>query len=84
MVVNDLYSTRAGFLAIILNFASFWTVKVTSGIIMKVLGTVRTCGIIIYGVYMYNEQVTQQTLGGYVVTLLAFAAYTHLQINSRK
>lgn len=71
----------AAVLAIILNFASFWTVKVTSGIILKVLGTVRTIFIILYGVYAYNETVSMQSAMGYAVTLFSFGFYTKMKLS---
>ena len=71
----------AAILAVGINFAGFWVVKVTSSLLLKVLGSVRTAFLILWGVYMYNEQVSMQSTVGYMVTLTSFAFYTKAKMS---
>jgi hypothetical protein len=59
---------------------SLQVVKVTSALLLKVLGTVRTAFLILWGVYMYNEVVSMQSTAGYVITLGSFAWYTKAKL----
>jgi hypothetical protein len=63
-------------LSIAINFAGFWVVKVSSSLLLKVLGTVRNAFLIVWGMMVYGEEVTMQSTVGYAITLLCFAMYT--------
>jgi hypothetical protein len=63
-------------LSIAINFAGFMVVKVSSSLLLKVLGAVRNAFLILWGMQMYGEEVSMQSTVGYLVTLLSFAIYT--------
>jgi len=63
-------------LSIAINFAGFMMIKVSSSLLLKVLGTVRNAFLILWGMQMYGEEVSMQSTIGYLITLASFAMYT--------
>ena len=67
-------------LSIAINFAGFMVVKVSSSLLLKVLGTVRNAFLILWGMQMYGEAVSTRSAAGYLITLLSFAMYTRAKM----
>lgn len=51
---------------------------------LKVLSQVRNAGLVLAGIVLYNEEVNTVQAGGYVVSLLAFGAYSALESSNGK
>ena len=67
-------------LSIAINFAGFLVVKVSSSLLLKVLGTVRNAFLILWGMQMYGEAVSTRSAAGYLITLLSFVMYTRAKM----
>merc|ERR550537_960527 len=63
-------------LGLAVNLLSMAVVKTTNSVTLKVLGTARGVGLVLYGIVFFGEQVTMQEALGYVLTLVGFAMYT--------
>ena len=46
---------------------------------LKALSQVRNAGVVLAGVVIYNEHISQQQQLGYAASLVAFGFYTHLK-----
>lgn len=74
----------AATLGLAVNLLSMAVVKVTNSVTLKVLGTARGVGLVLYGIVFFGEQVTSQEALGYVLTLVGFAMYTQAQTTQPK
>lgn len=74
----------AGTLGLVVNLLSMSVVKVTNSITLKVLGTARGVGLVLYGIFFFGEAVTTQEMGGYMITLVGFGLYTHAQTQPKQ
>jgi len=67
----------SGFLGIVVNTASLLVIQSRSSLFMKSLVIVRNVGLVIWGVIVNGEVVSQLEVLGYTITLAAFVWYNH-------
>ncbi len=67
-------------LGIAVNFCTFLVIKATSSVTLKVLGTARNAGLVLWSACMLSEKVTPLELAGYSLSLVAFAAYNYFKL----
>eukprot|EP00040_Diaphanoeca_grandis_P036432 m.232182 g.232182 ORF g.232182 m.232182 type:complete len:347 (-) comp33616_c2_seq5:176-1216(-) len=70
----------AGLLGFVVNTASFFVIQTSGAVALKVLGTARNAGLIVFCAVFMGEHITALESGGYVVALAAFSYYTRLQL----
>jgi len=63
------------FMGIAVNFLSYLVIQCTSSLTMKILGSVRSVGLIYIGIIFYNEVVSFNEMVGYSIALIGFFAY---------
>lgn len=51
---------------------------------LKVLSQVRNAGLVLAGIVLYSEKVNTVQAGGYLVSLIAFGAYSALESSNSK
>lgn len=76
MLNNPVTFFFAATLGLAVNLLSMAVVKVTNSVTLKVLGTARGVGLVLYGIVFFGEEVTAQEAAGYALTLVGFALYT--------
>ena len=69
-------------LGIAVNFCTFLVIKATSSVTLKVLGTARNAGLVLWSACMLSEKVTPLELAGYSLSLVAFAAYNYFKLKN--
>lgn len=57
------------------NLCTFLVIKTTNSVTLKVLGTARNAGLVLFSAMWYHETITRLEALGYCISLLAFAAY---------
>lgn len=65
----------ASFMGIAVNFLSYLVIQSTSSLTMKILGSVRSVGLIYIGIIFYAEEVSVNEMIGYSIALVGFFAY---------
>jgi multidrug transporter EmrE-like cation transporter len=65
----------ASFMGIGVNFLSYLVIQSTSSLTMKILGSVRSVGLIYIGILFYGEEVSLNEMIGYSIALLGFFLY---------
>eukprot|EP00929_Paragymnodinium_shiwhaense_P033043 TRINITY_DN18220_c0_g1_i1.p1 TRINITY_DN18220_c0_g1~~TRINITY_DN18220_c0_g1_i1.p1 ORF type:complete len:737 (+),score=221.50 TRINITY_DN18220_c0_g1_i1:100-2310(+) len=73
----------SGMLGICVNFSSYLLIKLTSGIYAKLLVQARNAGLVLFCILM-GERYTNLEVLSYVITLIAFCAYSIIQVNKPK
>jgi len=64
------------------NLCTFLVIKSTNSVTLKVLGTARNAGLILFSAVAYQERISQLEAVGYAISLLSFAAYNVFKIKS--
>jgi hypothetical protein len=70
----------ASTLGLAINLCSFLVISLTSGVTIKILGTVRNALLVVFTVVAQGEVVSKLQFIGYMVTLLGFAAYNYYKM----
>lgn len=73
-----------GFLAFCLNVSSFTTNKLVGALTMTVCGNLKQCITIILGVVLFNVEVGFFNAAGLVVTMAGVAAYSSVELHSKR
>mmetsp|Transcript_2777 Transcript_2777/g.2912 ORF Transcript_2777/g.2912 Transcript_2777/m.2912 type:complete len:358 (+) Transcript_2777:125-1198(+) len=72
---NPMTFVAASTMGLGVNFMTYYVIQATSGLTMKVLGTVRNIFTIFLGFLFYKEVISVNEGLGYTIALLGFAAY---------
>jgi drug/metabolite transporter (DMT)-like permease len=73
----------ASTLGLAINLCSFLVIQLTSGVTIKILGTVRNALLVLFTVFgqgAKGESVSSTQFIGYFVTLLGFTAYNYFKM----
>lgn len=70
----------SGCFGFLVNVASFLVIKRTSAVTLKVMGTARNAALVLYGVMLAGEFVSQQQFFGYGLSLTAFGFYNYYKL----
>jgi hypothetical protein len=62
------------------NTLAYATIKLTGSLTLKVLGTVKNALVIMTAVVLYSEVVTGVQATGYIISTIAFGAYTAIKM----
>lgn len=65
------------------NIATFLVIKTTNSVTLKVCGTARNAGLVVWSALFMGEHVSTLEACGYSVSLLAFGVYNWLKITGR-
>lgn len=81
-VVQDQYQLfiLSALLGFFVNICTFLVIKATNSVTLKVLGTARNAGLVVFSTLLLGESVTRMELAGYSVSLAAFAFYNYFKI----
>lgn len=71
-------------LGLFVNLSSFLVVQTTSSVTLKILGTVRNAGLVVFQVLFAQEIITANQFGAYMVTLVAFGFYNYFNMQKGK
>ena len=70
----------AAFLGFAVNLASFLVIKRTSSVMLKLMGTARNAGLVLFSAVVLGEEITPTQTFGYVVCLVFFGVYNYYKI----
>ena len=73
----------SGILGLMVNFSSFFVVKTTSSVTLKILGTVRNALLILFQVVFANEIVTLSQFVAYAFTVVCFGFYSYYDMQKK-
>ena len=79
----ELTHGRVGMLAslgFLVNISSFLVIKEVGSVALKVLGTARNAGLVLFSALVMGEATTPLEIGGYDIALLGFAAFNYAKI----
>jgi len=62
------------------NLCTFLVIKSTNSVTLKVLGTARNAGLVLFSALFYDERITLLEGVGYGISLLAFFGYNYFKI----
>jgi len=71
----------AGGLGFIVNISSFLVIKRTSSVLLKLLGTGRSVGLVLFAAGFLGEHLTVLQVFGYAICLTFFGVYQYLKMN---
>ena len=75
------------FASAVLGFAvsvcTFLVIKATNSVTLKVLGTARSAGLVVWSAMVLGERITPIELGGYTLSLCAFGAYNYFKMQGK-
>ena len=74
----------AALLGFAVNVASFLVIKRTSSVMVKLLGTARNAGLVLFSALAMGEEVTGQQGLGYTICLLFFGCYNYYKLTEVK
>lgn len=74
----------AAALGFLVNVASFLVIKRTSSVMVKLLGTARNSGLVLFSALVFGEQVTAIQAFGYAYCLAFFGAYNYFKMTEFK
>ena len=74
----------AALLGFAVNVASFLVIKRTSSVMVKLLGTARNAGLVLFSALAMGEEVTGQQALGYTICLLFFGCYNYYKLTETK
>ena len=80
---NPLPFVASSILCFAVAFATFLVIKATNSVTLKVLGTARSAGLVVWSAVVLGERITPLELGGYSLSLCAFAAYNVFKVQGR-
>lgn len=60
--------------------AAFLVIKSAGSVMLKVLGTARNAGLVVFGAVVIGETISGLELVGYCFSLAAFAAYNYYRM----
>eukprot|EP00038_Savillea_parva_P010291 m.189251 g.189251 ORF g.189251 m.189251 type:complete len:358 (-) comp17692_c0_seq1:105-1178(-) len=85
-VLSDNLSTFVGccVLGFAVNTAGFCVIQTTGAVTLKVLGTARNAGLIVFCWIFLNETITALEGLGYIAALTAFSYYSYLQLDKKR
>ena len=69
-----------GFLGLIVNFISVFIIKHISSIVLKLIGTTRNAGLVLFSVLFLKEEVTILQFSGYCLSVFSFFVYNYLKM----
>ena len=72
---NPFVFSFAAFAGIAVNYLGYALLQVTSGLTLKILGSVRSIGLVYIGVLFYDEQVTRKEMIGYGIAMIGLIFY---------
>jgi len=70
----------AAFTGFAVNFLAYGTIKLASSLTLKVLGCVKSTLVILFAMQLFAEEVALLQFIGYLVSIFAFAVYTHIKM----
>ena len=80
---HPLHFCLAASLGFCVNMAAFLVIKSAGSVMLKVLGTARNAGLVVWSALMMGEHVSQLEAAGYTVSLIAFGVYNWLKVTGR-
>ena len=69
----------AASLGFLVNISSFLVIKEVGSVALKVLGTARNAGLVLFSALVMGEATTPLEIGGYAIALLGFAAVKYAE-----
>jgi len=67
-------------LGLFVNLSSFLVVQTTNSVTLKILGTVRNAGLVVFQVIFAGETITTQQFFAYALTIVAFGFYNYFKM----
>jgi len=67
-------------MGLLVNYASFLVVKTTSSVTLKILGSLRNVGLVMFQVIFAGEVISRQQFVGYGITLVSFGLYNYFRL----
>lgn len=64
-----------------INFITFLVIQMTSSVTLKVLGTARNAGLVVFSFVFLREVVTWLQGVGYTISLVAFGFYNYFKMS---
>ena len=77
---HPLHFCLAASLGFCVNMAAFLVIKNAGSVMLKVLGTARNAGLVVFGAMVLGEAITPVELLGYALSLTAFGAYNYFRL----
>jgi len=77
---HPLHFCLAASLGFCVNMAAFLVIKNAGSVMLKVLGTARNAGLVVFGAMVLGEAITPIELLGYALSLTAFGAYNYFRL----
>lgn len=77
---HPLLFCAAASLGFLVNISSFLVIKEVGSVALKVLGTARNAGLVLFSALVMGEATTPLEIGGYAIALLGFAAFNYAKI----
>ena len=77
---NPYRFSLAASLGFCVNMAAFLVIKSAGSVMLKVLGTARNAGLVVFGAVVIGETISGLELVGYCFSLAAFAAYNYYRM----
>lgn len=74
------YFALASTLGFALNLLSFWIIRLTSSVMLKIISVARTAALVLWCAAFLHEQITPLEALGYTISLSGFAVYNRLRI----
>lgn len=74
---NWRYFFLSATLGLFVNLSSFLVVQTTNSVTLKILGTVRNAGLVVFQVVFGGEIITANQFAAYMLTLVAFGFYNY-------
>ena len=74
---HPLLFCAAASLGFLVNISSFLVIKEVGSVALKVLGTARNAGLVLFSAVFLGEQITPTQTVGYAICLAAFALYNY-------
>jgi len=81
VAANPWHFSLSASLGLCVNMAAFLVIKSTSSVMLKVLGTARNAGLVVFGALVLGERVTALEAFGYGCSLVAFTAYNYYRVS---
>jgi len=69
----------ASLVGVLVNYLGYLVIREVGSLTLKILGTVRNVGLVLYGSFFLGERLAPMQYLGYTVSLAAFIAYTHFK-----
>ena len=82
-LANPLPFVASAVLGFLVSVCTFLVIKATNSVTLKVLGTARSAGLVVWSALFLGERITPLELGGYSLSLCAFAVYNVFKMQGR-